>query len=174
MPARRNQARLRCGAGEDRRADAGRFTGRHRGAVGVGRHRAWLRCGCGALTCDYMSWNHNIRPVERAMLRCRSVITSRPTTPAGRLCPGSTGMSRATPGSSRHPVRDNSKKRGTWRGTEPARGRRVSTPPFGMIGIFTPNGGVPSPCGLSQVPPAAGVIGARPGRRRAVTGRSSG
>ena len=56
-----------------------------------------------------------------------------------------------------HP--DNSKKRG--HGTELARGRRVSAPPFGMIEIF-PNGGAPSPCGLSVTTGAAGVI-VRPG-----------
>jgi hypothetical protein len=38
-----------------------------RGAVGVGRRRACLRSGCGALTCDYFSWNDNVRPSSISM-----------------------------------------------------------------------------------------------------------
>ncbi len=135
-PARRNQARLRCGAGEDRRADAGRFTGRHRGAGGVGRHVEHLHevaagdeQGDVAVPLgDHLSANNASRPVisrfDRGVPR------------DSRLQPPSSG--------------DNSKKRGTRRGTGPARGRRVSTAPFGMIEISPRTGACPRPAASAR------------------------
>jgi hypothetical protein len=76
------------------------------------------------------------------------------------------------------PIRITARSAERGHGTELARGRRASAPPFGMIEIF-PNGGAPSPCGLSVTPGVAGVMSGlarrvRLRRRRAVTGRSSG